>query len=1804
MKPTPHNGIRPCSTTGTITAALILLFSFGIKATALAQRTNIYFTPYATRVTVPLNTTLSTAISNQVRLVNFGSNNAVTINLDVAGLPSGAGYTLTDTNGNDLLSTGQSTNLILTITTTNIAEGEYVFTLDASGTDSFGTFYTNYMPFVLQAGYMWTGSLNVSNNFASASSWVGGVVPGAADDVLLADSGAQTNLFSTGMPFTNITVSTDTTVGSIRFMQSVYTNAANTVTNTLYHMINIAPGKTLSVTGPLGFRILRDYLDENAYIPRTLGVAVRGGGGAKLMVSNDTANIAFLLDRQGSSLTPFLNMTNLDNFVAEVNRLGFAEYQLFPNYRAYNNGNDDTNFITAIYTGRPRQLLANVYLARTNIIKALYVDPSNYTDQTTRGYGLSFLNNETQGNGSSTVVAFFLGVTNAIFADGVCFVGANSASSTTAANGNTQFATNNGFALFRGVTGGRMSMFAVSDDGGTNAGTSNVKGTVNFDRLGGTVDILADRLYMSRDRSIINSNQTPNVQSDLTIGKGIVDVNSAILGFQEHNDKIDWTTLYSASPYLGYCQGRLFITNGGTFRVNGTLTLGYTADTNPVGSAQQFNTYGQVTVASGSTLMVSNIVEDGGSNWYLNPNQRQNKVTLLSGSTLIVSNSVGAAPGLPLDTLSMSAATLTLFVNAAQTNVYVNKLTTPGLTPTTIKIASLAGVTSFPAEVPLISYAPGTYSAPSLVADVSALGTNYHGYILNNPSGNTIDVAITTNVAVSLVWNGSATGSWNNTNSPDWTGPTNVFGAGDFVTFNDSSANTNVLVVGTVIPGQATNTPGITVSNYLGAYVFSGGSIAGAGTILKQGTNNLEMDAAAQGAINITAGSVTGTGGLGAATVSSNTTLVFGGGIVGGVTSTGAVSMVSGGTVFGPILVGGGTFTNAGTIDTSSSGVVNITGGAAGVNNGIISVNGGASTLDVASTFANFGTVNDNVNQFNVSGTLSGNGTFFDPQSTGTFANSPPGRVVVNGGGMVAPGGIGNTIGTLTIDSRFDLNEAAGNPGVLLIKVDWSDPQVNDQLNLDRWNNMYGMLWMTNVNPSAGGFTNGQTYLVAKNNQVIAGGFVQDVPFSQPMMWPPIPAPGLAWQLDGIRSNGIIAITNQLVWRGNVSGNWNTNDANWAGGAVYADGYGVLFDDSALGGNTNINIGQLIEPATNPNDTNNMIVSPGIMVSNSLVQYTFSGTNSIAGRANFYKSGPGTATILGTNNTFSGNTTIDGGILAVQALANWANPSSIGQGSWTATNLVQLRNTSTSAGNQIPLTFANGATLQYLGTNNSGTDRNILLQRGGGAIDVPTNKTVVQLTGTINGPGSLSKTGVGILSLNNTGNPFAGGTIVNAGTLRLIGPSAGAGTIVLAQPGSALELSNSVQAVFTLTNAVSFSNGTLILVNTNALVSGAWSGSGSVTISNVSQLVINTALTNVSANISAAGSSGLFQFNNATNRNNCLGSSTSSFDLGTGNARLVNLNGGGLIYDLGGLAGGGGTALSGRNSNTVAWAAASTYRIGALGASTTFAGTISNGLDSVTIIKEGAGALTLSGNNSYSGGTIVSNGTLFVNNAAGSGTGTGTVTVVSGTLSGSGTIWGSINIQASGTLTPGATAGSLGTLTTTNSATLAGTTLLRLNRSTSPSNDLVSASSFIANGALIVTNVGPNLHNGDKFKLFSSAVSGFSSVLLPASDPSNTSAYTWVNNLNVDGTIQLQSGGAVNVNTNPTTMTVAFAAGTLTLGWPSDHTGWQLQSNSVSLLSTNTWFPVSGSTGTNQQSIPVDASYLNVFYRLVYPPAP
>jgi autotransporter-associated beta strand protein len=243
--------------------------------------------------------------------------------------------------------------------------------------------------------------------------------------------------------------------------------------------------------------------------------------------------------------------------------------------------------------------------------------------------------------------------------------------------------------------------------------------------------------------------------------------------------------------------------------------------------------------------------------------------------------------------------------------------------------------------------------------------------------------------------------------------------------------------------------------------------------------------------------------------------------------------------------------------------------------------------------------------------------------------------------------------------------------------------------------------------------------------------------------------------------------------------------------------------------------------------------------------------------------------------------------------------------------------------------------------------------------------------------------------------------------------------------------------------------------------------------------------------------------------------------------------------------------------------------------------------------KLGVGTLSLSGANTYTGPTTVSNGTLAVNGSI-----TSPVTVQNGgTLAGSGSVNGTVTVNSGASITPGAV-GVIGTLTASSNITLNGTTIIEVNKSSGLNDFLVSSSGSITyGGTLSVTNLAGSYANGDAFKIFDATNYTGSFTITPALP---ATGFAWdTSTLNTDGRLRI----VATVNTGRTNLTVVSSGNFLTISWPADHTGWRLQAqtNPVTTGLLSNWFDVPGSTTTNQVVMPVNPANGSVFYRMVYP---
>lgn len=234
------------------------------------------------------------------------------------------------------------------------------------------------------------------------------------------------------------------------------------------------------------------------------------------------------------------------------------------------------------------------------------------------------------------------------------------------------------------------------------------------------------------------------------------------------------------------------------------------------------------------------------------------------------------------------------------------------------------------------------------------------------------------------------------------------------------------------------------------------------------------------------------------------------------------------------------------------------------------------------------------------------------------------------------------------------------------------------------------------------------------------------------------------------------------------------------------------------------------------------------------------------------------------------------------------------------------------------------------------------------------------------------------------------------------------------------------------------------------------------------------------------------------------------------------------------------------------------------------------------VVKNGAGKLTLTGNNSYDSGTTVNAGTLLIN---GNNSGTGTVTVNAGaTLGGTGTIAGSVNVAVGGILAPGA---SLGTLTINSNLTLAGDLAIEVNKAGVPTSDKTTVGGTINNtgvGTVTVANLGPALAIGDKFTLFNKPVANGAALSIVGGGVPG-----WKNDLAVDGSITVAGP----------TLNMTQTGNVLNFSWDGSYK-LQAQTNTLSVGLSNNWGDYPGG-GTSPVSVTMDPSKGTVFFRLATP---
>ncbi len=560
--------------------------------------------------------------------------------------------------------------------------------------------------------------------------------------------------------------------------------------------------------------------------------------------------------------------------------------------------------------------------------------------------------------------------------------------------------------------------------------------------------------------------------------------------------------------------------------------------------------------------------------------------------------------------------------------------------------------------------------------------------------------------------------------------------------------------------------------------------------------------------------------------------------------------------------------------------------------------------------------------------------------------------------------------------------------------------------------------------------------------------------------------------------------------------NWSDN-ANWDSNT--APSYGTLLTFAGTGGLT-----------SNNNSATNSVV--GITFNSGAGAFTLSGSSVTLG-GNITNSSTSLQTInlplvLDANRTISttsGNIALGGAISGNFSLIKNQGNTLIMNTAGSSFSLMQINTGTVRLGvnEALPttgLTFSTGTAATL--------DLNGKTQTLGGAITIGGSAGTTSITDT--GTGGLLKLGGNIVQ-NATSSP----TINISAALDLNGTT------------RTITTSNTA-GVITISGAISNSTGTAGLTK-----------AGSAT----SQLILSGANT---FNGTTTVSAGLLTLSNSLALQNSTFDTTASIASSNASTGLKTTV---TTLTLGGLSGNKNLASLFDSSNGYTGVTALTLNP-ASGITPVYSGVIANGASSMTLTKSGAGSQTLSGANTFNGGTTLSNGLLMIGvdsvgtagNPTSSAVGTGALALNGGQLSSDGTTARTIlnNFTIGGNVTLG-NATNNGQLTLSGTANLGGAT----REITTASNAIFSG--IVSNGGIIKSGSG-FLQIGQNGNTYAGGTTLNSGVLRINSSSSGTVGNI-TNGVLGTGALTLNGGTLSAANTTPRTLLnpVSFG-GNVTLG--------------------------------------------------------
>ncbi|MFI5011657.1 MAG: autotransporter domain-containing protein [Hyphomicrobiales bacterium] len=582
-------------------------------------------------------------------------------------------------------------------------------------------------------------------------------------------------------------------------------------------------------------------------------------------------------------------------------------------------------------------------------------------------------------------------------------------------------------------------------------------------------------------------------------------------------------------------------------------------------------------------------------------------------------------------------------------------------------------------------------------------------------------------------------------------------------------------------------------------------------------------------------------------------------------------------------------------------------------------------------------------------------------KGTGTIANS----VAIASGATLAPGGVASpgtlTIGSLTLNSGALLSYRLGTSGVV-------GGATNDLTHVTNALTLAGTLNVTD----SGGFSLGAYRLfdyggAFTNNGLAIGslpasftGVLQTAIAGQVNLV--VTGPGAPVQFwDGATTTGDGVVHGGTGTWNNALTNWTTPNgginSNWQSGfGIFAGAAGTVTATAPIAyQGLQFSTDGYVLTATGAGALTPTGQAP-IRVDQGV---TATIDAPITGAGGVAKSDPGTLILAGAN-TYTGGTGIAGGVLAVSADNNLGAASG-------------------------GLTFTGAGTLRFLAGFTS--NRNIVVNAAG-AFD--TNGNNDTLSGFITGAGGFTKLGAGTLTLTGASS-YSGATLVNVGTLQAgVGHAFSASSAFTVASGAIVDLDNFAQGIGSLAGAGKVMLGSATLTTgldaTSTSFSGTITGSGGL----------------IKAGAGTFTLSGVDTYAGGTNVQGGTLAVTNANAVGPGPLVLQN----GTTLALAG---------SFTFANTITIAGDPTFEVDGANVSA-ISSVIADGALPGALDKTGTGTLILSAANTYTGRTIVDAGTLAVNGSIAS----PFVDVDNGgTLAGSGTIAGSVNVRSGGTVAPG-----------------------------------------------------------------------------------------------------------------------------------------------------------------------------------------